>query len=453
MEPCVIERHSFYFTESQTQGSRELALLSIISQSLFQPFSLEDNLIVILTALTSGAGMGFNRAMLFLKDGDSLRGKIWLGPGSTEEAQSIWEVLSTPGIGYVEVIEYNRSLVSKDRDTLTKRIRGLSFPLDEERARIPGLAERDKEILFVRDARNEPVVDPRFLELIGVDEFVCIPLLVREEALGEIILDNAITRAPIAPSDIKLAGMCGLIAANHIYSALLHTKFVEMEKMAALGEMAVFVTHQIRNPLAAIGGFTEQLLQPGLDEERRRRDLQIIRDETRRLENVVSQIGRFLKVSLKEPIALDIGPTLGAVLESPELQAKLAKVRLSVKIAPCPSDVICDPSSVGEVFRNLLENAVEATPEGGGLAVSAYPKNDRWYVLSVRDTGTGISQAHRARLFTPFFTTKDQGMGLGLPFVKRVMDSCGGKIEVESRKGRGTTFRLLFQTRGKEGSR
>ncbi len=446
----MIERQSFYFTESQRQGSRELALLSIISQSLFQPFSLTDNLIVILTALTSGTGMGFNRAMLFLKEGDSLVGEMWLGPGSAEEAQSIWDVLSTPGIGYVEVIEYNRSLVSKNKDTLTKRIRGLRFPLDEEVPSVPGLAERDKEILFVRDARNEPRIDPRFLELLGVDEFVCIPLLARDEVLGEIVLDNAITRAPIAAPDIKLAGMCGLIAANHIYSSSLHEKLVNLEKMAALGEMAVFIAHQIRNPIATIGGFSEQLLQPGLDEERRRRDVRIIHDETLRLENVVNQIAHFLKISLKEPVAFDIGPILGSVLESPELKAKLAKIRLRVKIAPCPADVVCDPSSVGEVFRNLLENAVEATPDGGALVVSAYPKNDRWYVLSVRDTGTGIAPADRPRLFTPFFTTKEKGMGLGLPFVKRVMDSCGGKVEVESRKGRGTTFRLLFRTEDKE---
>jgi signal transduction histidine kinase len=450
MEPGMIERHSFYFTESQKQGSRELALLSIISQSLFQPFSLSDNLIVILTALTSGAGVGFNRAMLFLKDGDSLRGEMWLGPGSTEEARSIWEVLSTPGIGYIEVIEYNRSLVSRNKDTLTKRIRGLRFLLDEAGEGIPGLAERDKEILYVRDARNEPRIDPRFLELVDVEEFVCIPLLARDEVLGEIVLDNAITKAPIAASDIKLAGMCGLIAANHIYSASLHRKVVDMEKMAALGEMAVFVTHQVRNPIAAIGGFTEQLLQPGLDEERRQRDLRIIRDETLRLENVVTQIARFLKVSLKEPVAFDIGPVLAAVLESPDLKTKLTKVHLRVKISPCPADVVCDPSSVGELYRNLLENAVEATPEGGAIIVSAYPKNDRWFVLSVRDTGSGISQANRARLFTPFFTTKERGLGLGLPFVKRVMDACGGKIEVESRRGRGTTFRLLFQTKERE---
>ncbi len=453
MEPRVIERHSFYFTDPQTERTKELALLSIISQSLFQPFSLADNLLVILTALTSGAGMGFNRAMLFLKDGDSLRGEMWLGPSSAEEARSIWEVLTTPGIGYIEVIEYNRSLVSKNRDTLTQRIRGLRFALDGDVPVLPGLAARDREIILARDARNESRVDPKFLELIGVDEFVCIPLLARDEVLGEIVLDNVITKAPIAPHDIRLAGLCGLLAANHVYSASLHQKVVDMEKMAALGEMAVFVTHQVRNPIATIGGFTEQLLQPGLDEERRQRNLRIIRDETRRLEQVVYKIAHFLKVSLKEPVAFDIGPVLGAVLESPELKTKLARFRLRVKIAPCPADVVCDPASVGEVFRNLLENAVDATPEGGVLAVSAYPKNDRWYVLSVRDTGTGVAPADRARLFTPFFTTKEKGMGLGLPFVKRVMDSCGGEIEVESRKGRGTTFRILFRTKEREGPR
>ncbi len=76
----MIEKYSFYFSEVQKETPRELMLLSIISQGFVQPFSLEDNLLVLLTALTSGSGVGFNRAMLFLKDGDTLRGEMWLGP-------------------------------------------------------------------------------------------------------------------------------------------------------------------------------------------------------------------------------------------------------------------------------------------------------------------------------------------------------------------------------------
>jgi signal transduction histidine kinase len=427
-----------------------MTLLSIISQSFFQPFSLEDNLLVILTALTSGSGVGFNRAMLFLKQGDRLKGEMWLGPRSAEEAGFIWEVLSTPGIGYVEIIEHNRALVNKNEDTLSGRLKGLVYAADEESALIPAYAACRKEILLVREASSEPLVDRRFLNIIGVEEFLCIPLLARDDIVGEIILDNAITRTPITPADIKLAGLCGLIAGNYIYSTTLHRKLLDTEKMAAMGEMAMFVTHQLRNPIVAVGGFTDQLLKPDFPEDKKRRNLTIIRDEVRRLEDIIYQMGHFLKVSLKEPVYFDPGPVLTGVFDSPEVQAKAQGCALNIKLEPGLPQILSDPISFGEVVRNLLDNAFDATPAGGRITVRAYRKNRNGFVLSIRDTGKGISNPDKDQLFRPFFTTKEKGMGLGLPFIKRVMDTCGGKIEVQSRAGKGALFKLIFICREKE---
>ncbi|MCK7480395.1 MAG: ATP-binding protein [Candidatus Moduliflexus flocculans] len=88
----------------------------------------------------------------------------------------------------------------------------------------------------------------------------------------------------------------------------------------------------------------------------------------------------------------------------------------------------------------------------GPSAIRGYRRNRTEYVLSVRDTGQGISNPDKDQLFRPFFTTKEKGMGLGLPFIKRVMDTCGGKIEVQSRVGKGTIFRvdLQFPRKGAE---
>jgi signal transduction histidine kinase len=446
----MIEKYSLLAPDFERDAPREMMLLSIISQSFFQPFSLEDNLLVILTALTSGSGVGFNRAMLFLKQGDQLKGELWLGPRSAEEAGFIWEVLSTPGIGYVEIIEHNRALVSKNEDTLSRRLKGLVYAADDEGALIPAFAASRKEILLVREAASEPLVDRRFLDVIGVDEFLCIPLLARDEVLGEIVLDNAITRTPITPADIKLAGLCGLIAGNYIYSATLHRKLLDMEKMAAMGEMAMFVTHQLRNPIVAVGGFTDQLLKPDFPEDKKRRNLTIIRDEVRRLEDIIYQMGHFLKVSLKEPVYFNPGPAMAAVLDSPEIQAKGQGYALNVKLEACLPLILCDPTSFGEVVRNLLDNAFDATPAEGTISVRGYRKNKSWFVISVRDTGKGISNPDKDQLFQPFFTTKEKGMGLGLPFIKRVMDTCRGKIEVQSRVGKGSLFKLIFLCR--EGS-
>jgi signal transduction histidine kinase len=446
----MIEKYDFLGSDFERDAPREMVLLSIISQSFFQPFSLEDNLLVILTALTSGSGVGFNRAMLFLKHGDRLKGEMWLGPRSAEEAGFIWEVLSTPGIGYIEIIEHNRALVSKNEDTLSGRLKGLVFAADEETALIPAYAACRKEILLVREAASEPLVDKRFLDVIQVDEFLCIPLLARDEVLGEIVLDNAITRTPITPADIKLAGLCGLIAGNYIYSTTLHRKLLDMEKMAAMGEMAMFVTHQLRNPIVAVGGFTDQLLKPDVPEDKKRRNLTIIRDEVRRLEDIIFQMGHFLKVSLKEPVYFDPGPVLAGVFDSPEVQTKSQGTTLNVKLEPCLPQILCDPISFGEVVRNLLDNAFDATPAGGAVTVRAYRKNRSGFVLSVRDTGRGISNPDKDQLFRPFFTTKEKGMGLGLPFIKRVMDTCGGKTEVQSRVGKGSLFKLIFICRERE---
>jgi signal transduction histidine kinase len=446
----MIEKYSILSPDFERDAPRELTLLSIISQSFFQPFSLEDNLLVILTALTSGSGVGFNRAMLFLKQGDRLRGEMWLGPRSAEEAGLIWEVLSTPGIGYVEIVEHNRALVSKNEDTLSARLKGLVYAADDENALIPAYAACRKEILLVNNASSEPLVDRRFLNVIGVEQFLCIPLLARDDVVGEIILDNAITRTPITPADIKLAGICGLMAGNYIYSATLHRKLLDVEKMAAMGEMAMFVTHQLRNPIVAIGGFTDQLLKPDLPEDKRIRNLTIIRDEIRRLEDIIYQMGHFLKVSLKEPVYFDPGPALSGVLDSPEIQNKTLGRALNVKLEPCLPEILCDPTSFGEVVRNLLDNAFDATPPGGTVSVRGYRKNAAAFVLSVRDTGRGLSSPDKENLFRPFFTTKEKGMGLGLPFIKRVMDTCGGKIEVQSRVGRGALFKLIFLSRERE---
>jgi len=443
----LIEVHPFLAPDFQSKEPRELALLSIVSQSFFQPFSVQDNLLVILTALTSGSGVGFNRAMFFRADGDILRGELWLGPRSADEARTIWEVLSTPGLGYIEIIEHNRWLLSGDADSLSRRIRPLAYSLSADNVTVPVTAAARREIQLVRDASREPLVDPRFLEAIGVEEFLCVPLVSQDEIMGLIVLDNAFSRQPIAPKDVKLAGLCGLLAANYIATATLHRRMVDMERMAALGEMAMFVTHQIRNPLAAIGGFTDQLLNAPDDEAKRRRNLEIIRREIRRLEDVVYKLAHFLKVDpAKRPEPFDLKLALKSVVGAMEMKAAAEGRTLSAEIDERLPFVRGDATAVGEALRNLIINAFEASPPGGRVDIAAERRDAAWVVVRVADAGPGIPPEAQDRLFSPFYSTKDRGMGLGLLYVKRVMDACGGKIEVESAAGRGTTFRLLFKS-------
>ena len=446
----MIERYQLLLREFHQETSKELQIFSIIAQSFFQPFSLIDNLLVILTALTAGPGVGFNRAMLFLAAGDRLKGEFWLGPGSAAEAASIWRVLSTPGIGYLEIIAHNKSFLSSEADTLTKRIKSISYPLGEASPMIPALAAVSREIILVKDAWHEPLVDRPFQETIGADEFVCIPLLAEQEVLGEIILDNAITKLPIKNRDIELASICGLIAGNYIYTSRLQRRLVDMKRAAAIGEMAMFVTHQLRNPIVAVGGFADQLLDPKIPETKKKRNIQIIRNEIRGMERILLRLGQFLRVQVKEQVPVDVRELFKVVTEA--VSSKIADRAVSVKteVEDGLASISCDPLHVGESLRNLVDNALDALGPAGQIRLSARRDSDDWAVISVQDDGPGIPNSVKGKIFDAFVSTKQQGMGLGLPYVKRVVDACGGRVEVESEEGKGTTFRLFFKTKTRE---
>ncbi len=449
----MIEAYPFSAFDPQNEESQELALLSIIAQSLFQPFSTEDNLLVILTALTSGSGVGFNRALFLRADGDRLRGDLWLGPESPEEARSIWEVLSIPGMGYVEIIEHNRRLLHRG-GSLVEKARALSFPLAGSDPTWPARAAARREVFHVREASQEPSMDRRFLEVLRAEEFLFLPLFARDEILGVFVLDNAITGEPISLKAIKLANLCGLVAANFLYTSNLHRQLLDMERLAALGEMAAFMTHQLRNPVAAIGGFADQLLAAPGDETRLKRNVEIIRKEIRRLEDVLFKLAHFLKDDLHGPQPFDLPPVVSGVLEEPDLRRKGDSAEVRVALEPGLPAVRGDAISAAEAVRNLVDNAFDATPAGGGIQIRGWSDGEGWVVLEVHDDGPGLSPDVRDRLFRPFVSTKDKGLGLGLLYVKRVMDACGGRVDAESAPGKGTSFRLHFRVaeEGRAGS-
>jgi signal transduction histidine kinase len=446
----VIERYNLFLHEFSHEASKELQLFSIIAQSFFQPFSLMDNLLVIMTALTAGPGLGFNRAMLFLTEGDRLKGEFWLGPASAEEAESIWRVLSTPGIGYPEIIEHNRSLLTSEADTLTKRVKKLSYPIPRESSVIPALTASARQMILVRDARNEPEVDREFINLIGADEFLCIPLVSEKEVLGEIILDNAITKLPVVARDIELASVCGLMAGNYIYTAKLQKRLVDMKQVAAMGEMAMYVTHQLRNPLVMIGGFADQLLDPDTGTKKQRRNIQIIRSEIRRLEKILLRLSQFFRIDVREKVAVDVQEMLNLVQESARPRLAGRRITLDTEVEAGLRVIFCDPTHVGEAVRNVLDNAIDAVGEEGHIDLRAYRENADWAVIAVQDTGKGIPEALKGKIFDSFVSTKERGMGLGLAYVKKVVDACGGRIELKSAEGRGTTFKLYFKTQARE---
>jgi two-component system sensor histidine kinase HydH len=218
------------------------------------------------------------------------------------------------------------------------------------------------------------------------------------------------------------------------------------ERLSALGELSAVLAHEIRNPLGSIRGAAEILkddFQPG---NRKYEFLEILLKETDRLNRVVEDFLGLARPVEVERESCDLVAELTEVVTLAKGEAKSRGVQLNLVAAQLPA-VRGDREKLRQVFLNLVLNGVQATGRGGSLTITAAtnPPADGASAaveLSFADTGEGMELAVLNRIFEPFFTTKPGGTGLGLSIAQKIVESHGGRIEVTSDVGKGTTFRV-----------
>ncbi|KGP93034.1 diguanylate cyclase [Pontibacillus chungwhensis BH030062] len=210
------------------------------------------------------------------------------------------------------------------------------------------------------------------------------------------------------------------------------------DKLAAVGQLAAGVAHEIRNPLTSMRGYAEYLQ---LDEEdlTRRELLDIIVDEIERVNVIVEE---FMVLSKPKAVHLEeksITPILQNVLSLLDYQARKSKVSLIFKDPPESPAIYCDEDRLKQVFLNLIKNGIEANHAGGEVKVFL-ETSEKYINVFVQDTGEGIPEEQIQKLGEPFYTTKDNGNGLGLMMSYKIIESHNGTIRAESRRLEGTTF-------------
>lgn len=227
---------------------------------------------------------------------------------------------------------------------------------------------------------------------------------------------------------------------------------VHMEKMASLGTLAATVAHELNNPLAGILNYAKlverSLIEDEIKVEEReevRRFLHVIQQEAGRCGKIVRNFLLFARRSGGELALHALSPIVDQSLAILNHHLEMSRVGLVWIPLPAGDEVVCDAGQIQQALLDLFVNAVEAMPGGGTLSVAVLPRGDEVEV-SIMDTGVGIPPEALPRIYEPFFTTKEGkvGAGLGLSVVYGIVERHGGRIDVRSEVGKGTTFRLTL---------
>ncbi len=215
---------------------------------------------------------------------------------------------------------------------------------------------------------------------------------------------------------------------------------IRSEKMSIAGQLAAGVAHEIRNPLTSLKGFI-QLLQAGVD--RKKEYYKIMIDEIEKMETITSELLFISKPMTDNKQKESIAEMIRDVTELLKPQARLKGITFEWEQS---TDVLvhCDRSQIKQVLINLTKNAIEAMEDEGTIHIQVHAA-DRQVVIDVIDQGPGISEEIIHKLGEPFFTTKQNGTGLGLMITKQILDRHNAKLDISQNADKGSTFSIVFQ--------
>ncbi|MDZ7378415.1 MAG: ATP-binding protein, partial [candidate division KSB1 bacterium] len=235
-------------------------------------------------------------------------------------------------------------------------------------------------------------------------------------------------------------------------------RLIRSARLASMGELAAGVAHEINNPLAGVLTYLKLIQKklaadqvPREDLAKFRQYLQTMEHETIRCSDIVKNLLEFARPSEPTITPLSVEETIKKSLFLVRHQITLQNIAIVERYEEGLPPIMADAKQMQQVLLNLVINAAQAMPEGGELRISAYRAHDQGenVVIVIQDTGVGIPAENLPRIFDPFFTTKasQKGTGLGLSVVSSIVAKHGGRIDVESEVGKGTTFKLFMPTK------
>jgi signal transduction histidine kinase len=286
-----------------------------------------------------------------------------------------------------------------------------------------------------------------------------IPLKLKNKVIGVLLVSDDRQDKEFRSEDLQLLEFFAAQAAVFIRNARLYQEIqdrmeaqrqaemqlVRSARLAAVGEMAAGVAHELNNPLTTVAGFIELVLDELSEDSPQRQDLELVLREAKRARGVVRRLLDFSRPGDNLRVRTDINEVVSEVLTLVQHLVRTSGVELRVQLREDLPWIRVDPNQIKQVLLNLVHNALQAMQSGGTLSIITAlteKENVPWMTISVQDTGEGIHPEYLDRIFEPFFTTRPvgTGTGLGLSVSFGIINEHGGFIEVDSKPGEGSRF-------------
>lgn len=326
---------------------------------------------------------------------------------------------------------------------------------------IAGYVVQTGKPLVIQDAAKEKRFSDKFDRITGFStkSVLCVPLMLRNAPIGAIQVINKKSRQPFTKADLELLYAVAQQVAIAMENATLYKrleeshemttqelrftqqKLIRSERLAAMGNLVQGVAHEIRNPVMTIGGFAKRIKNELAGHEKLGKYVDIIMDETTRLENLVKRIREFSEVQVCVLNIENPESILKEALKKAKPIAQSQGVKVITEISTDLPKMKLDANQLLTALDNLLENALEAMPGGGVLTLKANFTGSH-LLLVIEDTGCGIPKEKLAAAYDPFVTSKTKGAGLGLTLVHQVVVNHHGEIQLASEVNKGTVITI-----------
>ncbi len=431
----------------------ELSIMTEVSEALSSTADPESVLRIILTAVTANQGLGFNRAFLFLvnEEGDKLIGKIAVGPANPEEAGLIWSRLSSQQRTLSDLLNEYLENENNAGFTLTSLINEWEIPLRVQSVFSRAIEENSWLNIKRDDEKNE--LTKEILARLNTDHLAVAPIISKDKKLGLIVADNQITGKEISPSVMNLLQAF----ANHTAVAVERSKLydnliahadeleeknkllaqteeqmIQIEKMSVIGELTSSIAHELRSPLAVIGGFANLMLSAAKNDANTEY-LNIILSEARRTENVLHEVLDFSRASRTKSRKLDFNLLVQQTYELLRSRLHVSRKPPRLRLMTQNSFIWGNPDQLQHALFQFMNLALEETTHEGEISVIT-SATDSTVRLTVEFSGGEKSRKSVIRALNQIFNNPGGTYKLAIIAAGETIKYHGGEYGIEGTK-------------------